>query len=138
MALFSGEIPNLGEGALVNGVKIQNTVHVNIPLTAASTNQTIFIVPANAYKVLTIRECHGVAGGSGASASLEILTGTTANGSGTALAASATPLNGTANTVQTVTPTLTTIPALSRIGLVFAGTLTGLANCMFEVILAKV
>lgn len=136
MSLFSNE--NLSSNVTVAGNKIQTEVHLIVPLTATSANQTVFIAPIG-YKVTAIRESHGTAGGSGASASLEILTGTTANGSGTAVTGSATALNGTANTVQTIIPTgAFTLAAGNRLGVVVAGTLTALANCCFEISITKV
>lgn len=136
MSLFSNE--NLSSGVTVAGEKIQTSVHLVVSLSATSVNQTIFIAPV-AYRITSIRESHGTAGGTGAAASLEVLTGTTANGSGTAVTGSSTLLTGTANTVQVVIPTAGTVVAAgARLGLVVTGTLTALANSCFEVVLTKV
>lgn len=137
MSLFSNE--NLADNTQVNGMKIQNVAHLVVPLAAASTNATIFnaTVP---YRVVSATTIFGTAGGSGATVNLEVIPTGTANGSGTATVLSAAQaLTGTTNTpVKAVLGAGTLIPAGSRLGTVLAGTLTGLANGVIQLALARV
>lgn len=138
MSLFSNEVPTLGEGTTVAGLKVQNVAHINVLLVAASTAANVFIAPV-AYKVTSVREVHGTAGSTGATVNLEIIPSGTAAGSGATGVITPLALNGTANTPQTATlGTNTIIPAGSRLGTVLAGTLTGLANGLLEISLARV
>jgi hypothetical protein len=91
-------------------------------------NQTYLIADA-AMELVGVQEIHSVAGGSGATLTVEKLTGTTAPGSGTALTGAA-DLTGTANTMQTISLTGTAAQVLfakgDRAGVRLAGTLTSL------------
>jgi hypothetical protein len=146
MSLFRGEIAYLGDASYCGPNKILNAVHQVVNLSASSaTTEYVFICPSN-YAVIAVREVHAVAGGSGATVNLERLTGTTAPGSGIAILTTAMALNGTANTVQSTAPSniITTggtsgtqLQALDRLGIVLSGTLTGLANCVLEITLAR-
>jgi hypothetical protein len=143
MSLFTNEYAALNDASKCGAYKIQNIFHLEIPLVAASvTGAVVFIAPTG-YQVVAVREVHGVAGGSGATVNLERLTGTTAPGSGTAILSAALVLNGTANTVQTapaanIVTAAATLNALDRIGVVLAGTLTGLAGGLLQVSLARI
>ena len=66
-------------------------------------------------------------------------TGTQATGSGTNQLTGTMSLSGTANTPVngTVVAAPLAIAAGNRINLIFAGTVTGLANCVITVVLQK-
>lgn len=109
-------------------VKIPRWEEVTLPLLAATVSQTIFIAD-DSYIVTGVQVVANVVGGSGATVTLEVNTGTQAPGSGTAQTA-AQDLHGiTANTSTTVAVTTqTTMVAGNRLGIVMAGTLTGLVG----------
>lgn len=143
MSLFTGEFVAVADSSTCGPYKIQNVVHLTLNLAAASgTTGNLFICPTG-YQVVAVREIHAVAGGSGATVQIEKLSGTTAPGSGTAILTAALALNGTANTLQTapaanITLSAATGKAGDRYGYVLAGTLTGLANCLVQVSIARV
>lgn len=140
MSLFSGENPQLGSSATVDGLKIQNVAHLDVVLTSTSANANVFIAPT-AYKITAVREVHGVVGGSGATVNLEVIPSGTANGSGVAVLPTALSLVTTVNVPHTaVLPTngdLLIIPAGSRLGTVVAGTLTGLGDALLQISLTR-
>lgn len=70
---------------------------------------------------------------------VEVATGTQATGSGTNQLTGTVSLSGTANTVVngTLITSPTTITAGSRINLIFAGTMTSLANCNVTLVLQR-
>ncbi len=102
---------------------------ITVPLSATSPSQSIFIADDN-YQVVGVQAVPDVIGGSGATVTVEVLTGTQAPGAGVAQLTAPLALNGTAH--QVVTGTLiaapTTAAAGNRIGIVMAGTLTGLVG----------
>lgn len=109
-------------------------------LGASSTSQTIFTcdtVSGN-YTIAAVSVVFGTASSSG-TLQVEVASGTTAVGSGTNQLSSAASLSGTANTVVngTIIASPTTIAAGSRINIILAGTLTGLANCCVTVVLQR-
>lgn len=140
MSLFTNEVANLGDTSTVGGNKIQGTLHLFVPLAAANTAQPVFIAPV-AYKILSVREVHAVAGGAAAAVDVEKLTGTQAAGAGVSMLAAVVSVTGTANTVQTVNPSTTLANTLlaagDRIDTKYSGTLTGLAGGLLEIILAR-
>lgn len=71
---------------------------------------------------------------------VEVATGTQAIASGTNQLTGTMSLSGTANTTVngTVIASPTTITAGSRINLIFAGTVTSLANCTVNVVLKRI
>lgn len=143
MSLFTGEFVAVADASTCGPYKIQNILHINLPLVAASpTTGTFFICPVG-YQVVAVREIHATAGGTGATVNIEKLTGTTAPGSGTAILTTGMLLTGTANTLQTTAATNIILAASKgaagdRFGYVLTGTLTGLANCCFEVSIARI
>lgn len=147
MSLFSGEFVKVSDASTCGAYRIQNSVHLEIDLVAASaTKGYVFIAPVP-YQIVAVREIHAVAGGSASTFNLERLVAGTAPGSGIAILTTAMPLNGTANTSQSTAAsnivntggTLgTQLAAGDSLGFVLAGTLTGLANCTVQVTLAKV
>lgn len=140
MSLFSGENPQLGSNATAGGYKIQNVFHAVVNLSASSTAQTVFIAPTG-YKIVSIQELHAVVGGSGATVTLEKCTGTQAPGAGVAMLSTPVTLTSTANTVKSTTLSTTTANTVlatgDRINTVLAGTLTGLAGCTLQILLAR-
>lgn len=140
MSLFSNESPTLSSLATANGQKIQSVDHILVNLSSASVNANVFIAGGDAYKVVGVREVHGVVGGTGATVNLEVIPSGTANGSGTAtVLTAALDLHGAvANTPQTGTlGTGTLVPSGSRLGIVMAGTLTGLADGLLEISISR-
>lgn len=71
---------------------------------------------------------------------VEVATGTQAVASGTNQLTGTISLSGTANTVVngTIIASPTTIVAGARVNLIFAGTVTGLANCVVNVGLIRI
>lgn len=101
-----------------------------------ASNHTCFVNGTTAtWKIIGVNVVFSTAGGAGATITAEVATGTTAMGSGVAQLTAPIPLTGAANT--TVTGTLlaspTTITAGARVNLIFAGTVTGLANACVEI-----
>lgn len=108
------------------------------PLAAANVSLAIPVkFPIRAIRGVGAR--YTVAGGSGASLDVEKLTGTTAPGSGTTQLTAAIALTGTANT--NLNGTVIASPAAfavgDSIGLVLAGTLTGLVNLMATIVVER-
>lgn len=149
MSLFVNELPILGDGTLVRSialgtdVKLQLEEFVNIPNMSATqaVSQVVFICPKNEQVQITgIEATFGTASTSG-TVTLEKLTGTQASGSGTALLTGTMSLAGTANTPVFGT-LISTVSSLNlsatagvqdRLGLVFAGTVTNLVNCVLQI-----
>jgi hypothetical protein len=102
---------------------------ITVPLSATSPSQTIFIAD-DSYQVVGVQAVADVLGGAGATVTVEVLTGVQAPGGGVAQLTAALALNGVAH--QVVTGTMiaapTTAVAGNRIGIVMAGTLTGLVG----------
>lgn len=151
MSLFTNEVAQLAYGSTAGGFKIQNVEPLNIPVSATSTSQTVFIVPnyyvsggsafSPTYKIVEVNVVFGTASSSG-TLQVEHLTGTQASGGGTAILSSTISLSATANTVYqgTISSSLTAAQATfspgDRIGIVLGGTLTSLANCYIQVVVA--
>lgn len=110
-------------------VKIPLFVEVSQQLLATTVSQSVFIADGN-YVVAGVQVVPNVAGGSGATVTVEVCTGTQAPGSGTAQLTAALALNGTINTVVagTLIAAPTAIAAGNRVGIVMAGTLTALVG----------
>lgn len=112
------------------------------PAAAASwaVSTTIFVNDSltGSYQVAAVSEVHGTASTSG-TLQVEVATGTQAIGAGTNQLTGTMSLSGTANTPVTGTliASPTTITAGSRVNLIFAGTVTNLANATINVILRK-
>lgn len=91
------------------------------------------------YQVAGVSVVFGTASSSG-TLQVEVATGTQAIGSGTNQLTGTVSLAGTANTTVngTVIASPTTVSAGSRVNLIFAGTVTSLANCVVNVVLKKI
>lgn len=117
--------------------------YVQGPAAAASyaVSTSIFVNDglAGTYVVSSATASFGTASSSG-TLQVEVATGTQAIGSGTNQLASTVSLSGTANTpvFGTLATTLTPITAGSRLNLIFAGTVTGLANAVINVSLQRI
>lgn len=103
-------------------------------------SHTIFVAPndGGTYKIANVSVSFGTASTSG-TLQVEVATGTQAIASGTNQLTGTVSLSGTANT--TVNGTLiaspTTIAAGNRINLIFAGTVTNLANAIVTINLQR-
>lgn len=93
---------------------------------------------SGSYAVAAVEVNFGTASSSG-TLQVEVASGTTAVGSGTNQLTGTVSLSGTANTpvAGAVIAAPTTITAGSRINVIFAGTVTGLANCVINVVLQR-
>lgn len=91
------------------------------------------------YQVAAVEVVFGTTSSSG-TLQVEVATGTQAIASGTNQLTGTVSLAGTANTAVagTVIATPTAITAGSRVNLIFAGTVTGLANCVINVVLQRI
>lgn len=91
------------------------------------------------YQIAAVSACFSTASTSG-TLQVEVATGTQAVASGTNQLTGTVSLGGTANTTVngTIIASPTTITAGSRINLIFAGTVTNLANATINVILKRI
>jgi hypothetical protein len=114
-------------GGEVGLTRIRESFIIN----ASSPAAAIYAIADAAMELVAVQEVHSVVGGSGATLTVEKLTGTTAPGSGTALTGAAS-LTGTINTLQTVALTGTSaqvqFAAGDRVSIRLGGTLTGLVG----------
>jgi len=120
----------------VGGKKIAQTWKVRSELLAASVDKWVYIAE-RACKVVSVKEVHSVAGGSGATVRPRKITGVAAPGAAVAsgiteITSAAFDLTATANTIVTGALSATasdyTLAAGDKIGLDFNGTLTGLVG----------
>ncbi|MEK6860971.1 MAG: hypothetical protein AABY07_03280 [Nanoarchaeota archaeon] len=98
---------------------------------ALAASYGFFFIADRKYKVIGVEAIWAVAGGAGATVTVERLQGTEAKGAGDVLLTAAIATNGTANTRNTGTLVTTNVVELSagdRLGLVNAGTLTALSQ----------
>jgi hypothetical protein len=104
-------------------------------------SHTIFVndTLSGTYVVAGVSAVFGTTSTSG-TLQIEVATGTQAVASGTNQLTGAMSLSGTANTTVngTVIASPTTITAGSRVNLIFAGTVTGLANATIKVVLKRI
>lgn len=110
-------------------VKIIPFELVTQQLLASTISQAIFVADDN-YQVVSVQAVADVLGGAGATVTVEVLTGVQAPGGGVAQLGAALVLNGTAHQVQVgaLIAAPTTLAAGNRLGIVMAGTLTGLVG----------
>lgn len=104
-------------------------------------SHTIFVNDnsGSTFKVAAVSVNFGTTSTSG-TLQVEVATGTQAVGAGTVQLTGTMSLSGTANTVVngTVIASPTTITSGARINLIFAGTITGLANAVVTVALQRI
>lgn len=104
-------------------------------------SHTIFLndTVSGTYQVAAVTAVFGTASTSG-TLQVEVATGTQAIAAGTNQLTGTVSLAGTANTVVngTIIATPTTLTAGARINLIFAGTVTNLANCAINVVLKRI
>lgn len=149
MSVFSNENMarnvgvNLGKGALDTSTQIvlvplYETV-AQTGLGATSTSMTVFVAN-DAYIVDGVKEVHGTASTSG-TLQVEKATGTQAVASGTNILTGTISLAGAAATVLSGTlvsnPNTFTLASGDRLNLIFAGTMTNLANCAVMIYLRR-
>jgi hypothetical protein len=160
MSLFKQELPFVARTAQIDAqapgvsgatsvaakpvyIPLYNLVTVS-GLSASSTNQVVFIAN-DSYQVADVRVTFGTAGGASAAVTVEHLTGTQASGAGTAVLSAPMSLTGAANTPVTgsllaagsTNNAALQLNAGDRLGIVFSGTLTGLANCNITIYLTR-
>lgn len=123
--------------------KFETVVDLQNQVAAASyaVSHTIFVNDnvSGTYKVVGASAVFGTASTSG-TLQVEVATGTQAVGAGTNQLTGTISLAGTANTTVngTVIASPTTITAGARVNLIFAGTVTNLANCVVTVTLQRI
>ena len=127
----------------VNSVIVPQFVVVNLGgMDANSISGDQCFIANRAYQVVAVRATWSHVGGSGAAATVEKLTGTTAPGSGTAMLTAAFDLTGTANTVGSGTLSATAsdlqLAAGNRLGVKLSGTLTALTGLNVTVYLKAI
>ena len=104
---------------------------INVTISATDATRTVFVATYPC-KLSLVSRVFSTASTSG-TLTLEKCTGTTAPGSGTVLLTATIALSGTANTTVAGTPVATTAVNMAtgdRLGIVIAGTMTGLAGCV--------
>lgn len=128
-------------GTLVPTLRVFTDNQNQVAAASYAVSHTIYVAgPAtSAYQISEVAASFGTASTSG-TLQVEVATGTQAIASGTNQLTGTISLSGTANT--TVNGTLiaspTTIAAGNRINLIFAGTVTNLANCTINVSLKRI
>lgn len=129
-------------GTIWQGVMLEYIQDVQNQVAAASyaVSHTIFVAPntGETWQIAGLTATFGTTSTSG-TLQVEVATGTQATGSGTNQLTGTVSLSGTANTPVngTVVASPIAIAAGNRINLIFAGTVTGLANCCVTVVLKK-
>lgn len=123
--------------------EIINDTQNQVAAASYAVSHTIFVCDnvSGSYVVAGVTATFGTASGSG-TLQCEVATGTQATGSGTNQLTGTISLAGTANTPVNGTvvaaANLTTIAAGCRVNLIFAGTVTSLANCNVNVVLQRI
>lgn len=132
MSLFSNEKMD------VSGGVIQTIEPAAMFVNAATVSQIVFACPAGqTYQVSEVRSIFSTQSTSGV-AKLEVLTGTTVPGSGTAVTGNI-ALSGTANTLVVTAPSASVVmSAGSRLNVIISGTMTGLVGGFLQVTLKRV
>ncbi len=105
-------------------------------------SHTIFVnpSPSSNYILSSVSVVFGTAGGTSCAVQVEVATGTTSIGSGTAQLLSPIGLTGSANTpiAGSVIKVPNVITQGSRINIIFSGTVTGLAAFCISLVLTKI
>lgn len=133
MSLFSNERMDTSGGV------IQTIEPAGTFLTASSVSQIVFACPAGQqFQVSEVRSIFSTGSTSG-TATVEVLSGTTAPGSGTAVT-SAIALSGTANTLTVTNPNSSNkvLNPGDRVNLIIAGTMTGLVGGFVQLTLKRI
>lgn len=122
---------SLSQAESAAGVETKATPYeeLQFPLFASTVSQAIFIAD-DTYQVVSVKAVPNVIGGAGATVQVEKVTGTGAPGTGVNQLTAAIPLNGVAHTVLSgvVKAVPDTLNVGDRLGIVMAGTLTGLVG----------
>jgi hypothetical protein len=126
-------------GVILPAYEIINDLQNQVAAASYAVSHTIYVNDnvSGTYKIAAITAVFGTTSSSG-TLNVEVATGTQAIASGTNQMSAAMSLSGTANTVVNgVITTQTTVSAGARINLIFAGTVTGLANAAITVVLQR-
>jgi hypothetical protein len=138
--LITNKTVTLG-GALVGTYEPIIDLQNQVAAASYAVSHTIFLNDAvsGTYQVSGVSVVFGTASSSG-TLQVEVATGTQAIASGTNQLTGTVSLAGTANTVVsgTLIASPTTITAGSRVNLIFAGTVTSLANAAINVVIKKI
>lgn len=134
--------PTVGAGAaLLSPYELVTDLQNQVAAASYAVSHTVLLNDnlSGTYKVAAASAVFGTASSSG-TLQVEVATGTQAIGAGTNQLTGTMSLAGTANTTVngTLIATPTIITAGSRLNLIFAGTVTSLANAAITVSLAKV
>lgn len=141
-----GDTINTLKDIVVNGVYLPSNVLVTdnqnqVAAASYAVSHTIFVNDnvSGTYQIAGVTATFGTASTSG-TLQVEVATGTQAIASGTNQLTGTVSLSGTANTPVngTVIASPTTVAAGSRINLIFAGTVTNLANASITVALKRI
>lgn len=128
-------------GALIGSYEPLQDFQNQTAAASYAVSHTIFVNDSltGTYKVAAASAVFGTASTSG-TLQVEVATGTQAVAAGTNQLTGTVSLAGTANTVVngTIIASPTTISAGARVNLIFAGTVTNLANCAISVVLQKI
>jgi len=140
-AVIDSKAPSGGAAAgLMEILPVYETEQV-FGLGATSTSFTVFVNDnvSGSFQIAAVAAVFGTASTSG-TLQVEVATGTQAVASGTNQLTGTVSLAGTAATAYngTVIAAPTTITAGSRINVIFAGTMTSLANCCVTIALRRV
>lgn len=108
----------------------------------ASAIDASFPLSGGSWQLISVRATATAAGGASGTVTVEWLTGTTAGGSGTAQLTAALAIGSTYTPNTVLNGTLISSPSImiggtDRLGLVFAGTLTGLAGLYLTITARK-
>lgn len=128
-------------GILIPAYEIIGDNQNQVAAASYAVSHTIFVNDnvSGTYQIAAVSAVFGTASSS-ATLQVEVATGTQAIASGTNQLTGTMSLSGTANTTVngTVIASPTTITAGSRVNLIFAGTVTSLANTSVTVLLKRI
>lgn len=151
MGLFKDESPLLSSNAAIDeGLGVETNLGSKIvgswsevfqaPIATAAVTQNIFIAPY-ACEIVAISAVWGVNSTSG-NAIVQKLTGVTAAGSGLNAQTAVIDLSGSNNAVHTAALNTTTstlqLASGDRLGILFAGTMTGLVGAVINIQLKRI
>lgn len=119
----------------------REVISTSLPTAAENIDQPLFIAP-RAYKIVSVQEAHGTAGGASAGVIIKKCTGTQAPSAGTAVHTGSIDLTATANTVVAATLSATaadyTLAAGDRLCADFSGTIAPLGGSNVTIVLRAI
>lgn len=135
------DLPITTTAAIVGTYEFITDVQNQVAAASYAVSHTIYVNDnlSGTYQVASVSAVFGTASTSG-TLQVEVATGTQAVAAGTNQLTGTVSLSGTANTTVngTIIASPTTVSAGARINLIFAGTVTSLANCCVNVTLKKI